>query len=86
MEVSQMIYLPYSGILLLGLGDSGVASKIDSVMNIFAGPIKTTSLVNGSVVAYAEDPIGSLKFEKLWHRNTDSGVNIFNDLCLVNII
>ena len=75
MEVTQMTYLPYSGIILLGLGETGVMSKIDNLMTSFAGPMKPGSLINGAVVAYGEDPIGSLRFNKLWHKSVESGVN-----------
>ena len=74
MEVLQMIYLPYSGVLMLGLGDSGAAAKLDVVMGMVAAPIKTNTFIHGHVVCYGEDPIGSLRFSKLWNQEVDSTV------------
>mgnify|MGYP000881498124 FL=1 len=74
MEVSQIIYLPYSGALMLGMGETGLTAKLDNIVSMLKVPVKSNLPAQGAVACYLEEHIGSLQFSKLWNHAVDSNV------------
>lgn len=52
-------------------------ARIDSLIGKFSTPTNPNTLFRGSLVCYGEESIGTLQFEKLWHKAADSSVNFF---------
>jgi hypothetical protein len=83
MSVSDMIFIPTRGVLILGLRETSIISKMESyfTMKLFGKkPDNSNQKVNtdpmGAVLMYIESPLGSYNFTKLWRKNFGSGVRL----------
>ena len=73
MAVKDMIYIKENGILFILLCETSIFSKMDSLLSSLSGSKKDKKEL-GSLIAYKEDPKGSLVFHRLWKHGFDSEV------------
>ena len=66
-NATDFAYDHKAGSLFLLISESGVVSKIGSFFSAFKNPSKQDTL--SSVIAFKEEPLGSLEFVKLWKHN-----------------
>eukprot|EP01016_Furgasonia_blochmanni_P039362 TRINITY_DN4880_c0_g1_i2.p1 TRINITY_DN4880_c0_g1~~TRINITY_DN4880_c0_g1_i2.p1 ORF type:complete len:567 (+),score=161.86 TRINITY_DN4880_c0_g1_i2:131-1831(+) len=95
MSVCDMIFLPTRGVLILGLRETSIISKMESyfTMKLFGKKNENNNQkVNtdpmGAVLLYIESPLGSYNFTKLWRKNFGSGVSCIewdDDLALLGV-
>jgi len=64
MGVKDFVYLPDKGVLFLLLAETRVVGKIGNFISSISKPQEVSS-----VIAYREDPPGSLDFTQLWQHN-----------------
>jgi hypothetical protein len=69
MAVKDFAYYPKEGVLFVLLTETNVISKLGAFISSFSNPASKEEL--SSIVAYKEDPPGSLEFSKLWKKNFD---------------
>ena len=74
MAVKDIIYIKENGILFILLNETGLLSKMDSLLSSFSGSSKDKKKELGALIAYKEEPNGSLEFQRLWKRGFDSEV------------
>lgn len=75
MSVKDCAYYPNQAVLFVLLTETNMMSKLGAFISSFSNPATKEEL--SSVVAYKEDPPGSLEFSKLWKKNFDYEVKIF---------